>query len=185
MTIEKRGFAFEIRAKGRKLEGYAATFNQPADIGGAFMETIAPGAFAGSLRSRADILALADHDPSRVLARTRSGTLRLSEDTRGLAFSLDLPETQAGHDVLALAERGDLGGMSFGFTAIDQRRDGKTRELRAVQLHEISVVSAWPAYDGTSVQARAQHMPNPSMQLQQSIFRARAARTIRLLEISK
>lgn len=175
--FERRGLSIELRAKGRRLEGYAATFGRSADIGGRFMETIAPGAFSGSLRSNADILALVDHDPGRVLGRTRSGSLRLSEDSRGLAFDLDLPETVAGRDVLALAERGDLGGMSFGFTALDEQRDGNLRELRAVELHEISVVMAWPAYDGTVIQARSFTFPSP--------FRAYAERALRLLEISK
>lgn len=153
-TMEHRGLPSELRAKGRRLEGYAALFGSEARIG-SFSETIRAGAFASSLAG--DVLALVDHDPGRVLARTRSGTLRLSEDTRGLAFSLDLPETQAGRDVLALAERGDIGGMSFGFTvpAGGDRWSGKTRELRAVTLHEISVVLAWPAYDGTVVHARS------------------------------
>lgn len=175
--FERRGYAVEIRAKGRRLEGYAATFSSSANIGGRFIETIAPGAFAGSLRSKADVLALVDHDPGRVLARTRSGTLRLAEDSRGLAFDLDLPETAAGRDVLALAERGDLGGMSFGFTALDERRDGDRRELLAVELHEISVVQAWPAYEGTVIQARALFRSSP--------FRSYADRALRLLELSK
>lgn len=176
-ALEKRGFTLEIRAKGRRLEGYAATFGTPADIGGRFTETIAPGAFSGSIRSKVDILALVDHDPGRVLARTRSGSLRLSEDTRGLAFDLDVPDTQAGRDVLALAERNDLGGMSFGFTALDERRDGDRRELRSVELHEISVVLAWPAYSGTVIQARALTVSTP--------LRAYSERALRILELSK
>lgn len=176
-SFEKRGFTVELRTKGRRLEGYAATFSKSADIGGRFVETISPGAFSGSLRSKGDILALVDHDPGRVLARTRSGTLRLSEDSRGLAFDLDLPDTAAGRDVLALAERGDLGGMSFGFTALDEKRDGDRRELRAVELHEISVVLAWPAYDGTVIQARSLSLSSP--------FRSYADRALRLLELSK
>lgn len=176
-SFEKRGFSLEVRAKGRRLEGYAATFSKSADIGGRFIETIAPGAFSGSLHSKADVLALVDHDPGRVLARTRSGSLRLSEDSRGLAFDLDLPDTAAGRDVLALAERGDIGGMSFGFTALDEKRDGDRRELRAVELHEISVVLAWPAYDGTVIQARAHSFQSP--------FRSYADRALRLLELSK
>lgn len=175
--FERRGLPVEIRTKGRRLEGYAATFGIAADIGGKFSETIAAGAFGGSLRSRSDVLALVDHDPSRVLARTRSNTLRLSEDSRGLAFDLDLPDTQAGRDVLALAERGDLGGMSFGFTALDEQRDGNVRELRAVQLHEISVVLAWPAYDGTVINARSRLIADP--------FKAYADRALRLLEIGR
>ncbi len=162
--FERRGMPVELRAKGRRLEGYAATFGTPADIGGRFIETIAPGAFttpAGAFRSAGDVLALVDHDPSRVLARTRSRTLRLAVDSKGLAFDLDLPETQAGKDVLALAERGDLGGMSFAFTPLDEKIDGDRRELRAVYLHEISVVLAWPAYGGTVINLRSLASPSP------------------------
>lgn len=152
-TIERRAFP-EVRASGRRLEGYAATFGAEARIG-TFVETIEPGAFRSSLSG--DVLALLDHDNGKVLGRTRSGTLRLSEDTRGLAFSLDLPETQAGRDVLALAERGDLGGMSFGFTVPrdGERWQGNRRSLRMVGLREVSVVSAWPAYPDTEIALRA------------------------------
>lgn len=147
----------EVRGlSGRGLRGYAATWDVEARIAD-FTEVIRRGAFAASLVEGQDVLALADHDPARVLARTRSGTLRLAEDDHGLAFSLDLPETTAGRDILALAERGDLGGMSFGFTVAPdgERWEGRRRELRAVRLHEISVVSSWPAYPETMVQARA------------------------------
>ncbi|RME97120.1 MAG: HK97 family phage prohead protease [Alphaproteobacteria bacterium] len=158
--IERRATALELRAAERRLEGHAAVFDMPAKIGG-FTETIARGAFAASLEKRDDILALVDHDQSRVLARTKSGTLKLSEDDKGLAFSLDVPDTQAGRDVLALAERGDLGGMSFGFRVPKggARWRGNTRELCEIDLMEISVVSAWPAYEGTSIQARRRMPP--------------------------
>src|SRR6266478_6813577 len=87
---EVRSAPLEIRAKGRRLEGYAATFNTEARIAD-FVEIVAPGAFSKSLIG--DVLALADHDPSRMLARTKSGTLRLVEDSRGLQFDLDVPAT--------------------------------------------------------------------------------------------
>jgi hypothetical protein len=150
--------AIRAAARGRRLEGYAATFGGEARIGGV-VETIARGAFADTLASREDVVALVDHDAGRVLARTRSGTLRLAEDSRGLAFDLDVPDTSAGRDVLALAERGDLGGMSFGFIPVDAATEGRRRVLRSVRLMEVSVVSAWPAYQGTAVEARAQ-LPN-------------------------
>lgn len=175
--LEKRGVAADIRSKGRRLEGYAAMFDTEARIHEHLIETIAPGAFAGSLETRGDILALVDHDASRVLARTRSGTLRLSEDSRGLAFDLDVPDTQAGRDVLALAARGDLGGMSFGFTALDERRDGERRQLVSVDLLEISVVMAWPAYDGTIINARSRQ--------QQTHFQAYRERSLRLMELNQ
>jgi HK97 family phage prohead protease len=156
LAHERRSAVLEIRAKGRQLEGYAALFGVRATIGH-FDEEIRSGAFSGTLTSGRDVLALVDHDPARLIARTRSGTLRLAQDSRGLAFSLDVPNTTEGSDVLALAERGDLGGMSFGFTVQKggETRNGSLRTLEAVTLHEISVVKAWPAYQGTSVEARA------------------------------
>ncbi|WP_237152388.1 HK97 family phage prohead protease [Oryzibacter oryziterrae] len=164
---ERRAALLEIRAKGRKIEGYAATFGTETRIGARFTEVIAPGAFSASLKTNGDILALVDHDPARVLARTRSGTLRLSEDTRGLAFSLDLPDTTAGRDVLALAERGDLGGMSFGFAVRDggEHWQGDHRELRAVDLFEVSIVSAFPAYPDTTIAARSRVANAPRLSL--------------------
>ncbi|WP_298809574.1 HK97 family phage prohead protease [uncultured Sphingomonas sp.] len=155
--IERRAFT-EVRSSGRRLEGYAATFGSEAQLG-KFVETIEPGAFRSSLTG--DVLALLDHDAGKVLGRTRSGTLRLSEDSRGLAFSLDLPETAAGRDALALAERGDLGGMSFGFTVPrnGDRWAGSKRSLVNVALREISVVSAWPAYPDTELALRSRTDP--------------------------
>jgi HK97 family phage prohead protease len=170
-TLEKRTGTLEIRAHGRRLEGYAALFDTEARIG-SFRETIRAGAFSKSLDEKRDVLALVDHDPSRVLARTRSGTLRLTQDARGLGFSLDLPDTQAGRDVLALAERGDLGGMSFGFQ-VPPGGDvwtGEARELVSVDLFEVSVVQAFPAYDGTTVDARAR-VPVAPMPLAVARFR--------------
>ena len=151
--LERRA-ATELRAAGRRLEGYAAVFGVPAKIGG-FTETIREGAFRTSLASRGDVLALVDHDPSRLLARTSSGTLRLAEDSRGLHFDLDVPETQLGRDLLAMAERRDLGGCSFSFRVKDDAWPARDRrELRAVDLLEISVVQSWPAYAATTVEAR-------------------------------
>lgn len=151
--IERRATA-GVKASGRTLTGYAATFGNDTAIGG-FTERIAPGAFSASLASGRDVLALADHDPKAVLGRTKSGTLTLREDAKGLAFTLTLPDTQHGRDLAALAERNDLGGMSFGFVATDEAWTGNTRELRALELHEISVVQSWPAYSQTEVSLRS------------------------------
>jgi HK97 family phage prohead protease len=161
VTTERRSAQVEIRAAGRKLAGYAALFNTETDIGGKFRERIAPGAFVGSLDK--DVLALVDHDTSRILARTRSKTLRLEEDTRGLHFDLDLPATGAGNDILELARRGDLGGMSFGFRVPKggETWEGDTRTLRSVDLIEVSVVSGFPAYEGTTVDVRARPLVAP------------------------
>lgn len=152
---EKRAAA-GVTASGRKLTGYIAKYDNPTRIGG-FSEVIRRGAFTAALASGRDILALADHDAARVLGRTRSGTLELREDNDGLAFTLQLPETQAGRDLVALAERGDLGGCSFAFTVPDggDRWSGDTRELRSVDLQEVSIVQSWPAYPDTEVHLRS------------------------------
>ena len=152
--IERRATG-TVTAAGRTLTGYVARFGVEARIG-SFSETIAPGAFRASIASGRDILALADHDAAKVLGRTRSGTLQLAEDADGLRFELRVPDTQAGRDLITLAERGDLGGCSFGFT-VPQGGDawnGDHRELRAVELHEVSIVQSWPAYEGTEVALR-------------------------------
>lgn len=150
----------ELRTNGRRLEGYAAVFDSETRIDGSFTETIKRGAFTESLRQGGpqgrDILALSDHDWKKVLARTKSKTLRLSEDSHGLAFSLQLPDTQAGRDIEELAGRGDLGGMSFGFNvpADGETWIGSRRVLTKIDLHEISVVQAHAAYVDTSVALR-------------------------------
>ena len=152
---ERRAAALELRAAGRRIEGYAAVFGERAPVAD-FTEEVAPGAFAASLAAGGDVLGLVDHDPARLLARTKSGTLRLVEDARGLAFSIDVPDTQLGSDMLALAGRGDLGGASFGFRVPPggDSWQGPLRTLLRVDLIEVSVVVAFPAYAGTSVSAR-------------------------------
>lgn len=147
----------ELRTTGRTLHGIAAPFNRVADIGGMFREKIAPGAFTKTLAGNPDILALADHRSDALLGRTRSRTLRLAETPAGLTYELDMPRTTTGDDLLELANRGDLGGVSIGFVADaeDWSPDQQDRTLRAVTLHEVSVIRGHPAYDGTTVAVRA------------------------------
>lgn len=161
MDTERR-YAASYATMGGKLGGIVAPFNTETRIGD-FCEVIKPGAFVATLAAGRDILAVQDHDLTRVLGRTKNATLRLSEEARGLAFELDLPDTTTGRDVLAMAKRGDLGGMSFAFhVAPDgERWSGERRELLAVELVEVSVVSSWPAYGGTSVTARSRQTPFP------------------------
>lgn len=172
-TLERR-FSVELRATGRRLEGYAAVFDARARIFD-FEERVAHGAFARSLAAAGDILALVDHDPAKVLGRTRAGTLRLAEDTRGLHFETgDLPQTSYASDALELVRSGNAGGASFSFRPFEDGEvwDGNVRTLTSVDLREVSVVSAFPAYEGTTVAARARPRPSP----------ARLARARRWLE---
>src|SRR3546814_7443339 len=96
MQIEKRATA-GVSANGRKLTGYVAKFDTPTTIGGGFTETIKRGAFAASLASDRDIIAMADHDPARVLGRPKSGSLTLREDETGLALDRKSTRLNSSH----------------------------------------------------------------------------------------
>jgi len=158
--MEVRG-SVELRVlAGRKVGGHAAVFNQESQDLGGFVEIVLPGAFSKSLASGRDVHALLSHKDELILGRVSAGTLALSEDSRGLAFEIDLPETTAGDDVLTSVTRGDLRGASFAFKTPPggdrwTQKNGMTvRELQTVELHEISLVSN-PAYMNTDVARRA------------------------------
>jgi HK97 family phage prohead protease len=160
--VEFRMFSGELRAEGDgdTFVGYAAVFNSDSEPL-PFTERIMPGAFGKSLRSRKrDIRAYINHDSNMVLASTRSGTLRLSEDDRGLRAEFELPEgVTYANDLRSLMRSGIVDKMSFGFTVPrggDRwSEDGRTRELREVVLHEVSVVTGFPAYEGTTAAVRS------------------------------
>ena len=172
---------------GVRLGGYAALFNsESVDLGG-FVERIAPGAFAESVANN-DIRALFNHESGMVLGRRSAGTLRLSEDLRGLPFEIDLPDTTVGRDVAVSIERRDITGMSFQFGV---RKDNWAkiggawlRTLLDVNLMEISPVT-FPAYPATEVGLRSADADGSA----QAFLRAKAehearARRLRLLELS-
>lgn len=159
---EKRALVCKVERRASDdgkatVVGYAAVFGEVTSIGGYFDEVLARGAFTKTLQG-ADVLAYFDHDRGRILGRSISGTLRLTEDAKGLAVEIDLPDTSDGRDVRTLIERGDIRGMSFGFRVTreewDETGDMPKRTIHEVDLREVSIVSE-PAYDGTSVALRS------------------------------
>jgi HK97 family phage prohead protease len=160
MKQETRNFDadFELRAEGDGMTfvGYAAKFNSPSEDLGGFVETIEPGAFRRSLRSRNDVKLLVNHDTGRVLASTRSGTMKLYEDEIGLRVEASLPNTSDGRDMAELLRRGDLNKMSFGFSVIKDswNQEMTQRTLKSVRLFETSIV-AFPAYAATEAMVRS------------------------------
>jgi HK97 family phage prohead protease len=159
--VEFRSFASELRAEqdSRIVSGYAAVFDSPSQPL-PFTERIAPGAFTRALRERRrDIRAYVNHDSSMVLASRRSGTLELWQDDRGLGFRMDLPDTTYGNDLRNLMAAGIVDRMSFGFTVPRNgdkwSEDGAERTLTAINLHEISVVTGFPAYESTVAALRS------------------------------
>lgn len=149
-----------------RVDGHAAVFERTAWIGPpqyGFSERFAKGAFAKTISDGADIRYLFNHDPNAILARTKSGTLKLSEDRTGLAVDANLAPTTVGRDLAILMERGDVNQMSIGFEVVrDQWEevrgdDGNTYERRTVfeaKLYDVSAVT-YPAYEGTDAGLRA------------------------------
>jgi len=163
MEFEARGkhvrLPAEVRADddGILVEGYAAIFNEETDIGGYFREKIEPGAFSEAI-GRDDVVFLINHD-GLPLARTRSGTLTLSEDDKGLKISTRLEEGDP--DVARIVgkmKRGDLDKMSFAFwpdvQEWDDSGDIPLRTIKKASLHDVSIVTT-PAYDGTEIGLRS------------------------------
>ena len=153
---------FELRAdpqgNGMSFTGYAAVFNSPSEPL-PFIERIAPGAFARSLKSKNNVRMYMNHDSNMLLATTRAKTLRLSEDSKGLLVDASLPDTTIGRDLSVLMQRGDVNSMSFGFTVPSGgdmwSDDGQSRELRQIKLFEVSVVTGFPAYTATTAIVRS------------------------------
>ena len=156
MTQSFRNFSFQVRtAPGNRLVGLAAPFDSPTDILG-IRESIAPGAFDRTLAAGHDILALIDHDPARVIGRTKNRSLTLESTSRGLEFLIDLPTTAQASDVWQMARSEYLGGVSIGFGSYEDESTDSERRLTNIDLREISIVSSIPAYKDTTVEARSE-----------------------------
>ena len=169
MQMETRTFTvddLEVRdaPEGMSFEGYAAVFNSPSEPL-PFTETIAPGAFSRSLKSRNNVFLLVNHDPARPLASTRSKTMTVEEDSRGLLVKATLPDTTDGRDLAVLLGAGGaprvVDSMSFGFSVPrggdTWNDDGSQRTLQQVRLHETSIVT-FPAYRATTAAVRSLDM---------------------------
>jgi HK97 family phage prohead protease len=178
-----------------RLYGYAAKFNEPSAIlydesvcKGPFVEVIAPGAFAKSLRDNPDVRALYNHQAGAILARTKAGTLSLVEDEVGLKFDLTLPDTTVGRDLRENVRNGNIDGCSFGFFVVEdsiELRPGKPaiRTLLEVHCYEITPGTAFPAYESTEVALRSKSQslapvvaPTPRPLLSLSAARLRLSR---------
>jgi HK97 family phage prohead protease len=148
------------------VEGYAAVFNQRALIwesewsGWKYMEVIDRNAFNGADMN--DTVFKYNHgDVAMILARTSNNTLTMNTDDKGLRISADIIDTNNGTDVYKLIKRGDLNKMSFAFTVkserteVDKENKIYTRTITAFdKIYDVAVVD-FPAYDGTSIQARS------------------------------
>lgn len=177
----RAGLPVEIRSDGDaiKVAGYAAVFEEEADIGGMFREKIAPGAFKDAI-GRDDVVFLVNHE-GLPLARTRSGTLTLKEDKRGLFMETELDGSDPDvAQIIPKMRRGDLDKMSFAFIATrqewDETGDLPLRTVNEAQLFDVSVVTT-PAYGGTEIGLRSL---KASRKQSSETIRTRAALKVKL-----
>lgn len=162
MTVQREtrgGIPAEIRADetGIKVSGYAAVFGQEANIGGYFREVIEPGAFTDAI-GRDDVVFVINHE-GLPLARTRSGTLTLTEDKKGLRMETTLdPDDPDVKSIVPKMKRGDLDKMSFAFVPEvqewDDTQDPPLRTIKRAALYDVSIVTT-PAYEGTEIGLRS------------------------------
>lgn len=158
-TIVKR----DDGSNGLIIEGYAAVYDDVADIGGMFKETIARGAFDSA--DMRDVPLKYNHvDNVPILARTRNKSLTLISDEKGLRIRAELLDTTDGVDMYKRIKAGLIDKMSFAFTIAKggdkwTRKDGgKFRTItRFDRIFDVSVVDM-PAYDNTSIFARSKEI---------------------------
>lgn len=140
------------------IEGYAAVFDSPADIGGYFTEVIKRGAFKRAIQEAQDVIGVINHDEDRLIARTKAGTLVLQEDEVGLHMVMYPVDTTAGRDAVENVRAGNIDQMSFAFIARSQSWEhdeagNVTRTITDLDLRDVSLVT-FPAYEATSAKIR-------------------------------
>lgn len=171
--IEKRSFDQEgkFELSGNIISGWAIRFNVWSQlIGGDFYEIILPSAITQEDIDKSFIYMYYNHDEKKVLGVHRpkddkkQGSLMLEVvENEGLRFMLELPNTEVGREVKEYIERGDLGGMSFGFSVHEDKNSDEwnyqfncggqsfehpqlCHEIYKMRLYEISAVfnAAYP-----------------------------------------
>jgi len=155
-----------------QFEGYASLFGV-ADGGG---DTVAPGAFAASLRRRGagQVRMLYQH-----FAHAPIGVWEeIAEDGRGLYVRGRLSgDVEQARDIAALLRDGALNGLSIGFRTLRARRGApssvrkNTRTLLEIELWEISVVT-FPLLAGSTVTAIGARRTNDLARLFRQASRA-------------
>lgn len=146
--IETRNFRFnvtetkELDRNGVRvglIKGYAATFDLDRH-----KDKILPGAFKATLEDHVtrqrQIRVLLQHDPNMLIGGIPPE--KAYEDRNGLLVETEINlETQRGREAYALARQGVLIEFSFGFVVKDYEIQSGIREIKEIDLYEVSLVS--------------------------------------------
>lgn len=149
---------------GAIIAGAGIVFNKETVIGGrhwGFREIIAPGAFAKSITEE-DQRSFFNHDPNLILGRRSAGTLRVVEDSTGVHYEVDAPDTSYSKDLQVSLERKDVTGSSFIFRTIkeewtepvDESDELPLRRVLEAELYELGPVT-FPAYEDSTASVGA------------------------------
>lgn len=195
-SIEKRFAKVSVRVaeteggQGKTLSGLAIPYNSPSVLideeDTQFTEVILPGAFDDYVNNpEAEIMMLYSHDWESPLARRSAGRLSLSSESDGVHFTATPPDTTRAQDLVKDIEAGNVQGVSFGFTATEDRWSNTAeglplREVVKGILYEISPVVN-PAYPDTAIASRSLKLFQKRGRKEQTSNALRAAR-LRLLK---
>ena len=162
MTTEKRTMTVtEVRTKEDEndmvISGYALKYDTWSQDLGGFVETIDKRALDKADLS--DVRCLIDHDSSRILGRTKSGTLELEKDDIGLRFECTLPNTTYARDLYENVRVGNISQCSFGFEVdkdgdelrYDKKDSIYKRFIKSFKRISDVTVTSMPAYRDTDV----------------------------------
>ena len=163
--LVNRSFSqYEVRKSENEnighITGVPIVFEQATDIGGWFEETIARGAISEDVLR--DVALFYNHDlNTKPLARTRTGKLNLTIENDGVHMDAEVNlERSDSKDLYLAIQDGDIDGMSFMFRIegeewSDLDTDYPKRRITKIgYVQEVSAVN-YPAYEGTSINARA------------------------------
>lgn len=197
---DQRCVATEVRLETREEGGpstlmglaapyYDGTPGTEYQLAPMVVERYMPGAFADALAGKGDVMALLNHDDSRILGRQKAGTLRLRDTPQGLAYEIDLGKSTTARDTTDHVTRGEITGSSCSWNVVEEkfvRSDGAgptVRELHKLKLYDVSPVT-FPAYQGTNVSARSQQAVKEQTEERELELMAMAEAELNLLALS-
>ena len=164
-NVEKRFLvsSVEVRSEEGKpnvVEGYAAVFNDETEIGGQFVERVAPGAFDGADMS--NTVALFNHNIDQPLARVGRGLL-LEVDERGLKYRFELGNQSYAKDLAENIRMGNVSTSSFGFTVRGDEWERRDDGLNLRTITEVGLLfdvspTTQGAYPTTEVGLRSMEL---------------------------
>lgn len=134
MQLETKFASLEAEAVSDEgvISGYASCFNI-IDQGG---DIVLPGAYQDSLTKRHPLMLWSHYTDTPIGKWTD-----VKEDEKGLRVTGQLAlSTVKGRETFDLLKMGAISGLSIGFRTIKADRKGRARELKQVELFEVSVV---------------------------------------------